>query len=189
MESSDISINLKLDCLDKYSFEEVRIWRNKLDNNILRTPFKLTKEMQENFYNDEICNRKSKHRYLGLYEFKEDYFQIIACIGIINIEWENRLGEISLIVNPAYTNIGYGKIAFLNLLTFGFNNLNLENIFGECYECSPHVGFWEKMIKKFHGQKTILYNRKYYNLKYYNSLYFNFNKQNFYLDRTIKYSE
>ncbi len=58
----------------------------------------------------------------------------------------------------------------------------LENIFGECYSCSTHVKFWEKMIDEFDGSEiAILPNRKYYNGKYYNSMYFNFNKKSCYI--------
>jgi len=167
-------MNLKLNSLNLDSFQEVRKWRNSLSQNILRTPFYLTEEMQAEFYKTSICNRNSNCRFWGLY--LENI--LIACIGLVNIEWENRLGEISLIVNPEYIKHGYGKTAFHELLWQGFNVLNLENIYGECYLCSPHVGFWRKIINEMNILTNILPNRKYYNGKYYDSLYFNFNRIN-----------
>jgi len=63
----NIPMNFKLDSLCEKSFELVHKWINLLDSNILRTTQKLTKEMQNNFYHNEICNRNSKHRYIGMY--------------------------------------------------------------------------------------------------------------------------
>lgn len=172
----DIPENLELNNLTKWSFDEVRKWRNLLDMNILRTPFYLTYEMQLDFYNNEICNRKSNHRYWGLYELSKGEQIIIACIGIINIQWENSLGEISLIVNPDKIKKGYGSFCVRKILDLAFAYLNLDNLFGECYKCSPNLKFWEKMIKKYDARTAILPRRKYYNCMYHDSLYFNFDK-------------
>ncbi len=171
----DLDMNLKLDSMSEQAFEVVRKWRNKLDGNILRTTQKLTKEMQANFYHNEICNRNSNHKFLGLYGYVTS-LKLIACIGIVNIQWENRIGEISIIVNPEEVGKGYGTIAFYELLKWGFYSLNLDNIFGECYSCSPHIKFWKRMIQDFNAEITTLPDRKYYEGMYYNSMYFNFNK-------------
>lgn len=174
----NLDMNLKLDSLSEAAFELVRKWRNQLDGNILRTTQKLTKEMQANFYHNEICNRSSNHRFLGLYGYVKT-LKLLACIGIVNIQWENRIGEISIIVNPEEVGKGYGTISFYELLKLGFYSLNLDNIFGECYSCSPHVKFWQKMIQDFNAEITVLPNRKYWNGFYYNSMYFNFNKDQY----------
>jgi hypothetical protein len=75
----NIPMNFKLDSLCEKSFELVHKWINLLDSNILRTTQKLTKEMQNNFYHNEICNRNSKHRYIGMYGNMPD-LKLIACI-------------------------------------------------------------------------------------------------------------
>jgi hypothetical protein len=53
---------MKLGALIKEELELVRGWRNE-EMQFLRTPYFLTKEMQEDFYRDVICNRQSEHRY------------------------------------------------------------------------------------------------------------------------------
>jgi len=165
---------MKLKCLSSYDTQKVRRWRNEqLD--MLRTSFPLTEEMQEGFYKNIICNRQSNARFWGMWIGAE----LIGMIGVENIELENRLGEISLLLNPEYnTDINLNKALQL-LLDKGFNYLNLENIYTEIYDCHPKKKLWHEIAKEYNCKISILQNRKYYNGKYYNSTYINFNKEDF----------
>ena len=191
---------MKLKALTLPDVEQVRQWRNDCLQ-ALRTPFLLTAEMQENFYRDIICNRNARARYWGIWEEIETtstecflgegeivhfgsekavkLFKLIGMVGMENIEWENRLAEISIILNPEYQGKGYGEKAVDLLLDQGFNYLNLENIWGECYKCNPALSFWRKICGKYIGYTTILPKRKYWEGTYHDSLYFNINKSNF----------
>jgi RimJ/RimL family protein N-acetyltransferase len=163
-----------LDVINTGDCEQVRKWRNKLPAT-LRTPYNLTYEQQQDFYKNIICNRDSKHRYFGIF-ITENKNMFIGMGGITNIEWENGIGEISLILDPEFTGKGYGKESVRLLLDKAFNEMRLDNIYGECYECNKNIGFWERIIVLYDSYKTYLPFRKFYNGKYYNSLYFNFNK-------------
>jgi hypothetical protein len=101
---------------------------------------------------------------------------LIGMCGFENIEWENRLGEISLLLNPGYPPDEYGKEALSLVLYQGFMILNLENIYTEIYECSLHRSFWVERADKYNASLTGLSARKYYNGRYYDSYYINFNK-------------
>jgi len=160
-----------------------------------RTPFLLTESMQGEFYHSQICNRQANARYWGIWtegkalklnfghnepvnypiveEAKEDEF--IGMGEISNIQWENRLGEIGLIMHPEHLDKADKAIDLI--LEQGFNHLNLENIFGECYYCSSYIGIWETACKKYNGIDANLPNRKFWNGKYYSSLYFNINRE------------
>lgn len=162
-----------LTSLTKEQCEQVRIWRND-DISMLRTPFFLTKEMQETFYNNVICNRNSEHRYYAI--VTDDRKDFIGMGGLTNISLENRSAEISLIINPEYRLKGYGIKSVILLLEEGFKRINLDNIYGECYTCSQALRFWEKVILRLDAFKTVLPKRKYYDGKYFNALYFNFEK-------------
>ena len=170
-----------LDCLSLEDCETARYWRNK-NIETLRTPYFLTKEMQEDFYKNVICNRDSKLRYFAIRDIEKNGF-FIGIGGIINIEWENGLAEISLIIAPDCTSQGYGKQAVKLLLDKAFNEMRLNNIYGECYECNKNIEFWKKIIKYYDCYNTILPNRKFFNGKYYNSLYFNISCLNNYIGR------
>lgn len=184
---------MKLKELSLNDLEQVRQWRNS-QIEMLRTPFLLTKEQQEEFYHNVICNRQANARYWAILaddnQIMDRTFngiripientKLLGMYGIENIQWENRLGEISLIMNPEYQD--RAKEALSMLLHEGFNNLNLENIYTEVYDCSPYQQFWIDTYIQHCGTQIpmiTLPNRKYYNGKYYNSLYINFNKERY----------
>ena len=135
----------------------------------LRTEHFITPEMQDRFYENVICNENSKHRYVSFIK-KQDGFVGIG--GITNISWSNRTGEISLILMPGYIGQGIGSECVQHLLDYGFNRLNMQNIYGECYESNPFVKFWERVANKHDMYTTKLPNRKYWEGKYFDSLYF-----------------
>jgi RimJ/RimL family protein N-acetyltransferase len=174
-----------LKVLEYENIEQIRLWRNEASTNgVYRTPYLLNEKMQYDFYENKLSNRNSNSRFWGIYKkisnndlkSNELYkYQIIGYCGIDNIQWENRLGEIALTIGNRYISFGYGKIALNLLLTEGFNNLNLLNIYGECYFCNPKIGFWKKYANEHNAYITELPERKYFNGDYYNSLYFNFN--------------
>jgi len=99
--------------------------------------------------------------------------------GITNIQWENRLGEISLIIAPRYQKKGIGTNAAILLFNEAFYQMNLKTVFGECYRCNPSVAFWEKITKRYDGYSTVLPNRKYWNGKFHDSYYFSVDANGF----------
>jgi RimJ/RimL family protein N-acetyltransferase len=146
---------------------------------MLRTPFPLTQEQQAKFYSDVICNKQANAKYWAITDlYHPGCEMLIGMCGLENIQWENRLAEISMVLNPEYPLEKYGEEALQLLLHEGFMNMNLENIFAEVYECNPYIAFWLSMYNKYNGIKPaiLLPNRKYFNGQYYDSAYINFNK-------------
>ena len=200
---------MKLEPLTLDQCQQVRLWRNDCLET-LRTPYPLTEEQQEAFYRDVVCNRNSPHRYFAIVRevSKEDYiksgrkdvkwadivdFAFIGMGGITNIDWINRIGEISLIIDPERRSKfrgegrgedkGKGTEAVVLLLDQAFNYLNLQTVYGECYRCNPAWEFWQKVTEKYCGSAKTGYldlpNRKYWQGEYYDSLYFSINKEDF----------
>lgn len=188
---------IEFDTLSKENLEEIRKYRNK-NPQALRTPYKLTKEMQSDFYNNVINNRNSNNRFFAVYN-KEDKDRFIVSkfdgakvknktyiddfigmVGLENIQWENSIAEISIIILDKYQKKGFGTKILNKILEYGFYDLNLENIYGECYQCNESIKFWEKMIKEYGIKSIELPNRKYYQGEYFDSIYFNFKSSNFY---------
>jgi RimJ/RimL family protein N-acetyltransferase len=179
---------MKLKALSLADLEQVRLWRNGCLES-LRTPFLLTQEMQEAFYRDVVCNRQSNARYWGAWT-EEPYPKtvltgnitmqrigvnsvLVGMCGLENIQWENRLAEISLILDPEYPM--YADALRL-LLSEAFMSLNLENVYTEVYDCSPYRSFWREIIDKYKCDAAILPCRKYWNGRYFNSMYLNVSK-------------
>lgn len=173
---------LYLDSLTLQDIEKVRKWRNEASKNgVYRTPFLLTEKMQLDFFNNVVNNRNSNNRYFAV-KFPEnnEYSNLtIGIVGLTNIQWENKLAEVALTLNDKFTGKGYGEKSLVLILTEGFENLGLLNIYGECYYCNPNFTFWEKMCLKYDAYKTILPDRKFFKGNYHNSMYFNFNEQSF----------
>lgn len=150
--------------------EQARLWRNDYLA-AMRTPYYLTKEMQEQFYRDIVCNRASNARFWAVRV--SDKF--IGLAGLTSIEWENRIAEISLMIPPEFREEYFGKAVDL-ILHEGFSNMNLANIYVECYECNPLIGFWKYLATVRNVASAVLPNRKYWQGRYWNSLYVNFDK-------------
>jgi RimJ/RimL family protein N-acetyltransferase len=150
----------------------VREWRLEVPES-LRTTFPLTEECQEEFYRNVVCDRKSEHRYFALCADS----QFAGMGGITGIQWENRLGEISLILDPARRHEGLGMASVRAILACAFQQLNLQTVFGECYECNEEgMEFWIKVAKHCNGYAAHLPGRKFWNGKYYDSIYFAIDK-------------
>jgi len=135
--------------------------------------------MQEKFYHDVICNPNSHHRYWGVWlEPYEEDTCFIGLGGITNIQWENRIGEISLILNPEERGKGYGEQVVDLLLDKAFNYLNLQTVCGEVYWSNPEgVAFWQKIVGKFRQTHLLeLPNRKYWKGQFYPSWYFSIDR-------------
>lgn len=166
---------MNLRALTIEDMEPIRKWRNEcLDT--LRTPFPLTKEQQEDWYKNEICNRNSRSRFWAIDEAffsGQDPF-LIGYGGIENIQWENRIGEISLLINPERKNHGHGSKAARFIIGEAFERLNLLTVYAECYANNPAIKFWAKIF----GNQTpvVLPNRKYCNGQYYDSFYFSMSR-------------
>jgi RimJ/RimL family protein N-acetyltransferase len=150
--------------------EPIRKWRNaSLDT--LRTPFELTKEMQEDWYHGEICNRASRSRFWAI---EDSNGVLIGYGGIENIQWENSIGEISLLIAPGVRGQGYGYMAAYKILERAFSQLNLKTVYAEVYESNPAIKFWDKVF--FDDYKTKLPNRKYINGLWHDSRYYSRSK-------------
>ena len=159
--------------------EPIRRWRNDALP-ILRTPYPLTKEQQEAWYRDEICNRNSRSRF---YAIEADFFvhnpiestkftELVGYGGIENIQWESRIGEISLLIDPKHRGKGYGYTAACDIINEAYDILNLYTIYAECYANNRAVDFWAKVFTQYGGTSVTLPNRKYHDGKFYDSVYF-----------------
>ena len=160
-------MGMQLKAPSRKDVEQVRRWRNEALNT-LRTPFRLTEEMQARFYEDAICNRQSNSRWWSFYEAGA----LVAFGGLTDIEWENGLAEISLIVRPDVQRSGYGRKAVSMIMAEGFGNMGLNTICGECYECNPAIEFWRKITEEGGGYCTMIPRRKLWQGQLYDALHF-----------------
>ena len=164
---------MKLKPVTRENLELVRQWRNECMES-LRTPYMLTEQQQEDFY-DTLCARTSVHRYFELW----DNGKFVGLGGITYIQWENRCGEISLILAPDARGRGLGRTAVAELYRTAFDELNLNMVFGECYGCNESLVFWKACTESFIGSSTWLKDRKYWSGAYWDSFYFSVTKEQY----------
>ena len=136
----------------------------------LRTPFPLNQDQQDAFYREVICNRASLHRYWIL----EQDGQSVGMGGLTNIQWENRIAEISLITDPSVRGKGYGAEGVRLLLREAFLSFGLLTVCGEVYCVNPATTFWDKMIERYAGESTTLPRRKWWDGTLHDAMYFTF---------------
>lgn len=139
--------------------ERARVWRNEDGMRAkLRTPYMLSREQQEEFYRQSVSNRQANSRWWSVYE--DDRF--IGLIGLTDIEWENGLGQVSMMVDPELHGRGYGRQAFELLLREAFDRMRLLTVYGECYECNPAISFWRRMMEEYGGKIVMIPRRKFW---------------------------
>jgi RimJ/RimL family protein N-acetyltransferase len=144
-------------------------WRNQARDTLRTTGF-TNVDKQEDFIKSLD---KSNHRYFSFY----DDNTLIAFGGITNIQWENRIAEISLIVDPYRRQDGTGSECVDMLLDEAFGKMNLKTMCGECYKNNPAIDFWFRLTEKYSGHTALLKNRKFWNGDYYDSLYFSIDSE------------
>lgn len=156
---------MKFRAIERCDLDIIRKNRND-ELQFLRTPYFLTEQMQEEWYASVISNRGYSGRFFAI----DHDEKLIGYCGINPIQWENRLGEIAIMLFNQYRGAGVGKQIFKKLMEYGFDNLNLKTLYGEYYHCA-NVKFWESALDKTFT-KVILPNRKYWAGKYWDSTYF-----------------
>jgi len=169
---------MTLRALTLENMEEVRQWRNDLPET-LRTPYLLTKEMQEQYYRDVICDRRGTTRYWAFWDCfvdDDDTFieNFVGYGGIENIVWEYGLGEVSILIGPGHRRKKHGTVALSMVLEQAFNTLGLKVVTAECYECNPAIEFWQAMARAYAAKVERLSWRKYWQGEYYGSIFVHF---------------
>lgn len=161
---------LRLATLQVEQAMQIREWRN-LDLAPYRTPFMLTEEMQADWYDKIATDRRANCRYFALLD-EDDTF--VGYVGLTDIEWENGIAQIALLISPEHTRNGYGTEAVRLILDTAFRRMRLVMVYGECYECNPALGFWQKMVEKYEAYSTRMPSRKFWDGMHWHSLYFAF---------------
>ena len=69
----------------------------------------------------------------------------VGVCGLTSIDHVNQRAEFSLYIGPEYAGSGYGESALKTLLSHGFNDLNLNLIWGESFDGNPAIKMFAKV--------------------------------------------
>jgi len=157
---------LIIQTINKVHIQQIRVWRNQ-QIDILRQNQIITEEQQERYFNTQVfTNFESNTPFQVLFNcYYEDKF--IGYGGIVHISYENKIGEVSILLDPQIpTNQFYEFvfILFLELMNkIGFHELGLNKLFTETFSTRmEHVpmlekaGYFREGIRRSH---VILNNR------------------------------
>lgn len=166
---------MRLQPITREGCQIARKWRNEYRVS-LRTTIMLTKEQQDAFF-DRLQDRNSEDRYWEIHDVEETQThgtvtELVGMAGLTDIDWTNRLAEISLFVSPKQRRKGLGKECVRLILEEAFDHMNLHQVLGECFDCNPCCSFWRREVQRYGGFQASLPDRKWWNGKYWNSLYF-----------------
>jgi len=129
----------------------------------------LTREQQDAFY-DRLQDRNCEDRYWEVWNEVDIFPHAMA--GLTDIDWTNRIAEISLFVSPNKRQKGVGTEALRLTLEEAFDHMNLHMVVGECFLCNPCCGFWKREVRRYYGDERELPDRKWWDGKWWSSYYF-----------------
>jgi RimJ/RimL family protein N-acetyltransferase len=93
----------------------------------------------------------------------EDIYSLVGVCGLTDIDHLNRRAEFSLYIGKSYWGKGLGTYALFQLFLKGFNDLNLNLIWGETFKDNParklfrHMGMTEEGTRRSFYYKNGLY--------------------------------
>lgn len=166
---------IRLTALRREDMPKLLEWRNATPW-AWRDPRPTTITQQYEWFDGPVSHSQNG-RYWGIEVDCEDpspCWHFAGQAEITSIDWQSRIGEIGLIINPALCKKGYGRAAVNAVLDRAFYELRLKTVWGECYDVpNGAFNFWYKICDQF---KVTLPNRKFWQGSFYDSLYFSWDK-------------
>jgi len=88
---------------------------------------------------------------------KNEALDFLGVAGLTSINYVARHAEFSLYIKPSEQQNGYGKLALLSILKFGFYDLNLNRIWGESFEGNPAISMFSEIGFEKEGRRKEFY--------------------------------
>ena len=147
--------------IEKEDLEQLRTWRN--DPRIYqwcRQVGTISKAQQLNWFEKQAVDPS-----IIMYAIEEYIIppvggakdQIVGVAGLTSIDHLNSRAEFSLYIGPEFQKSGLGGEALAELLEIGFNDLNLNRIWGETFDKNPAIKLFEKIGMQKEGTRKDFY--------------------------------
>lgn len=151
-----VKATIGLMSLDSSDVDQLRQWRN--DARIWRWC------RQSDFISDVAQKRwfesqdgdPTIHMYKIVAATDKAIVMVGAC-GLTSIDWMNRRAEFSIYIAPDFQKQGMGCLALRSLLLHAFQNLGLDQIWGESFEGNPGIKMFESLGFKKDGTRRAFY--------------------------------
>jgi len=147
---------IKLKKIEEYDLQLLRSWRN--DDRIMkwcRQNDLLSSTDQVRWY--EKINIDPTIKMYLITTLIKGCTNCIGVCGLTSIDLINSRAEFSLYIAPEYQNKGYGKTTLITLLNKGFNDFNLNLIWGETFNKNPAYKMFKSLGFKKEGTRRQFY--------------------------------
>lgn len=105
--------------------------------------------------------KQAKDQTMSMYAIEvEDHLyenSVVGICGLTSIDYICRRAEFSLYIGEEYQGRGYGRKALKELLSKGFDDYNLNLIWGETFQENPAAFLFEKIGMKHEGSRRQFY--------------------------------
>lgn len=96
---------------------------------------------------------------IRMYEVLRDFDELVGVCGLTDIDHVNQRAEFSLYVFKSFQERGLGKAALKTLVSHGFQNLNLNMIWGETFYDNNAASMFERIGFEQEGTRKNFYFR------------------------------
>lgn len=146
--------------IEDQHLDQLMNWRN--DPEIMkwcRQTLPISQSDQEEWFNYQF-NDPSVEMFT-IFEVRQirnqECVTLVGVCGLTSINLLHRRAEFSLYIGTEYQGKGYGSKALRKLFEVGFNQLNLNNIWGETFAGNPAIKMFERIGMKYDGTRRNFY--------------------------------
>lgn len=151
----DFGYGVSLSSLDRSNLNKYLIWRN--NHSIwqwCRQLDVISKSKHEKWFSSQEDDNS-----IRMYQINSGETPVGVC-GLTSIDHINQRAEFSLYISPKEQGNGFGGNGLKTLCAHGFENLNLNAIWGESFEGNPATNTFENIGFSHEGIRRDFYFRK-----------------------------
>lgn len=144
-----------LSSVEEESIEKLRLWRNQPElRKFFREFREINKEMQSRWFVNKVIEDPNQVNF-EIHDLESE--KLIGHCGLYYINWIHRHAEFGIYIGDQdYRSGGYGSDALRTLISYGFDDLNLNKIWCEVYTNNDalvvyeHLGFKKEGVLRQH---------------------------------------
>ena len=149
----DYKHGVYLDTIEPEHLDQLRAWRNnKSIYRWCRQTGLITRDDHLYWYKNIANNGKNR-----MYAIKSDSGKLVGVCGFTDIDHICRRAEFSLYIGPENQRCGYAERGLRTLFRHGFDDLNLNIIWGETFEDNGALRLFKKIGMKVEGVRRSFY--------------------------------
>ncbi len=147
-------LSVQLGPIDAFHLDKLRRWRN--DHRIWQwcRQNDLISASNQSKWLEKISDDDTIRMYTI---WSKNVTDLVGVCGLTSIDQVNQRAEFSLYTGPEFHKLGYGKDALICLFKYGFEELNLNLIWGETFEGNPALKLFNNLGMKTDGVRRQFY--------------------------------